>query len=182
MSRLSLRFRSFVGIVRRVVVRKVRFRWFRFLLTFAKNRILLLLLFLVCVCWPCSVAFGIGPNIGPRHESSSPFSIHLLDPFRSPIRRDATNRKITPSVGNSGRSRLKGCGLELVRSRFFLGCCSSQLEIQRVPRGRLSCANPKTPGGVHVTGPPSRVPLWLAPIVLVTVRVPRSAQSNVSSV
>lgn len=36
-----------------------------------------------------------------------------------------------------------------------------------------SRANPKTPGGVHVTGPPSRVPLWLAPVVLVAVRVSR---------
>lgn len=37
-----------------------------------------------------------------------------------------------------------------------------------------SRANPKTPGGVHVTGPPSRVPLWLAPVVFVAVRVSRS--------
>lgn len=49
----------------------------------------------------------------------------------------------------------------------------------RLPMWKNSRANPKTPGGVHVTGPPSRVPLWLAPVVFVAVRVSRPVRDPI---
>ena len=49
------------------------------------------------------------------------------------------------------------------------------VKLNAPPNMEDSRANPKTPGGVHVTGPPSRVPLWLAPVVFVAIRVSRSA-------
>lgn len=105
----------------------------------------------------------------------------LVDPFRSPNRMPrCCDRLLLRRTFVFGRSKFKRSGLGLVDRGSSLAA-ALYTEIQRVPCGRLSCANPKTPGGVHVTGPPSRVPLWLAPIVLVTVWVPRSAQKNLAS-
>lgn len=120
---------------------------------------------------PCKPSGSV--RVSVRLESSSPFN--SLRPLSVANMPRCYEPELLLRTTVFGRSRFKGSDLGLDRGSSLAAVL--HIEIQRVPRGRISCANPKTPGGVHVTGPPSRVPLWLAPIILVTVRVPRSRRS-----